>query len=278
MRLALLENPRSGGGEADDVAGALRARGAEVQSFPLAEADAAIAWGPQRIAVAGGDGSLGCGAEAAASASVPFAVIPVGTANDFARAMEIPSGLDDAARLAVEGSRTRRLELARMGSRPFVNVASVGLAPIAAHKAHGLKRLLGPAAYAVGGIRAGLTAQPVPCRVRCDGEISFAGEAWQATVACSGAFGGGAEVEADPQDGLLDVVVIEAGSRAALARRAYGLRRGTLAAQRGVRTYRAREVELDVPEGTHFNVDGEVVQSGPVAFAVEHDAVEVVVA
>ena len=48
------------------------------------------AWGPERIAVAGGDGTIGSVAELAGRLGVPLAVIPTGTANDFARAHELP--------------------------------------------------------------------------------------------------------------------------------------------------------------------------------------------
>lgn len=277
MRLALLSNPHSGSGAADEVEDALRRHGAEVTMYSLDEVDAAAAAGPERIAVAGGDGSLGCGAAAAARAKVPLAVIPVGTANDFARKMELSDELEEAARVAVLGTRSRSLELARMGSRPFLNVASVGLPPAAAQNARGWKRLLGSGAYALGALRAGFSADPIPCSVICDSETIFEGDAWQVTVACTGAFGAGSEVEADPTDGKLDVVVFAAGARAALALRAYGLRRGTVGAQRGVLDRRALRVELEVPDATLFNVDGEVTESGPVAFEAEDGAVELVV-
>jgi diacylglycerol kinase (ATP) len=156
-------------------------------------------------------------------------------------------------------------------------VASVGLAPVAARAATGLKRRLGPLAYAVGAVRAGFATSPLRCRVRCDGDEVFAGRAWQLTVACSGAFGAGASVDADPADGKLDVVAIEATSRLALVRRAYGLRAGRLESQPAVATGRGSEVSVDVPEGTSFNVDGEIVEAGPSRFAIEPAAFEVVV-
>jgi len=271
MRLALLANPRSGRGRATDVEGLLRDHGADVRRFALDERDHAVAWSPERIAVAGGDGSIGAAAEAAATAAVPLAVVPVGTANDFARAFGLPLDLPDACRLAVTGHTTRRPELAWVGERPFVNAASVGLAPTAARSAHGLKGLLGSVAYSVGALHAGVAAHPVACRVRCDGDSLFQGAAWQVTVAATGAFGGGSAVDADPHDGRLDVVVIEAGSRARLVVHAYGLRAGKLEAQRGVLSARAREVGVDT-EARAFNVDGEVVDVKDARFRAQAQA------
>jgi diacylglycerol kinase (ATP) len=275
-RIALLANPRSGGGEAPDVAATLRSLGAEVEEFEISQHGEAARAGADRIVVAGGDGSIGCAAEAAAGAGVPLAVIPVGTANDFARFLGLPDDAAEACRLALEGERTRRLDLACMEDRPFVNVASAGLAPVAAREASGLKSALGPLAYAVGALRAAATASPVRCRVVCDGDEVFAGDAWQVTVANTGAFGGGATLDADPADGALDVVAIEATSRTALALRGYGLRAGRVEAQRGVASARGREVSVETPAGTDYNVDGEIVDAGPSAFEVEPGAFEVV--
>jgi diacylglycerol kinase (ATP) len=276
-RVALLANPGSGSGDAERVENGLRELGARVSVISPDDGAAAAEAGADRIVVASGDGSIGCAAAAASRAGIPLGVIPVGTANDFARALELPNELVPACRLAVAGERTQSLELGRMGERPFVNVASLGLPPAAARRARGTKRLLGAAAYALGALRAGLSAGPVTCTVRCDGTELFAGEAWQATVACTGAFGGGAEVVADPRDGRLNVVVVEAGSRAALVMRAYGLRLGTLESQRGVCSSRAQRVDVEAPEGTSYNVDGEVVDAGPSAFTVQASAFEVVV-
>ena len=76
-----------------------------------------------------------------------------------------------------------------MGARPFVNVASGGLAAVAARRAHPLKKRLRQLAYLWGAVRAGAVLGPVGCRVRCDGRELFRDEAWQVIVACSGAFG-----------------------------------------------------------------------------------------
>lgn len=275
--IALLANPDSGQGEAEEVAGAMRELGATVSVFALDEVDAAVEAGPRRLVVAGGDGSLGCVAAPAARAGIPLAVVPTGTANDFARALEIPLDMEDAVRLAVRGTGTRRLDLARMGKRPFLNVASLGLSPAAAEHASGLKAKLGALAYAVGALRAGIEADAIECGVRCDGEELFAGEAWQVSVACTGAFGGGSSVEADPTDGRLDVVVIEAEARSRLVRHAYGLRAGEVEEQPGVHSRRCRVAEVELPGPTGFNVDGELVEAGSARFTVEPGAVEVVV-
>jgi diacylglycerol kinase (ATP) len=275
--IALLANPDSGSGEAEKVAECLRKHGLEVKEFTLDAADEAAASEPDGMVVAGGDGSLACVAAPAARSGIRLCVIPTGTANDFARELEIPFDTAEACELAAMGVRTRRLDVGRMGNRPFMNVASLGLPPAAAEHADGLKETLGPLAYAVGAARAGLNEQPTTCTVRCDGKEIHTGEAWQVTVACSGAFGGGSSIETDLADGKLDVIVIESGSRLKLAHHAYGLRRGGIGEQEGVTKVRCSEAEVVLDGIEPWNVDGELVEAGTSAFRVDPDAVEVVV-
>jgi diacylglycerol kinase family enzyme len=275
--LALLANPDSGSGEAGEVERLLRERGLPVSRFDLDRTDDAVAAGPERIVVAGGDGSVGPAADAAARAGVPVGVVPTGTANDFARALELPEDLAEATELAATGGRTVTLDLGRCDGRAFVNAASAGLSPVAARQAHGLKRLLGPLAYTVGALRAGLFADPVTVRVIADGETVFDGRAWQVIVALTGAFGGGAEVEADPADGRFDVVAIEAGSRLRLVQHGYGMRAGGIEDQAGVHTASAGRIAVQTNGGPGFNVDGELIDERRLEFALESRAFEVVI-
>ena len=283
MRLALLANPDSGSGEAQAVERELKARSAELASFGLDRRAAIAAWRPARIAVAGGDGSIGRAAETAAELGVPLAVIPVGTANDFARALGLPQDRQAAIEIALKSTRSKSVDLAyavdldgAAAPRPFVNAASTGLSPAAARHAGALKRPLGPLAYAVGALRAGLGARPVFSRVRVDDTELYSGEAWQVTVASSGAFGGGAEVEADPRDGLLDAVVIEAGSRARLLVHAYGLRTGTVEGRADVHRAAGRAIQVRT-DGHGFNVDGELIEARGLRFWVRARAFAVAV-
>ncbi|UJA21540.1 hypothetical protein HJD18_15850 [Thermoleophilia bacterium SCSIO 60948] len=276
-KIALICNTASGRGQGEGVSDRLRSHGAEVETFQIDETADAIRFGPDRLVVAGGDGSIAPSAQAAGRAGVPIAVVPVGTANDFARAHELPRKFEEACELAATGERSEPLEIGWMDDRPFVNVASIGLSPAAAREAVGMKKVLGPVAYGVGAIRAGVRGHPVSCELVCDGEEIFAGEAWQVTIACSGAFGGGSSVDADPSDGRLDAVAIPAGSRVRLARRAFGMRTGRIGLQQGVETTRCKHVHLDVAGWANFNVDGELVRSRSCEFRVRDDFFRLIV-
>lgn len=297
MRLALIANPRSGTApDPSELERRLTADGAQISMTPIdklnpdggdldngAVADAARALSngraPDRIVVAGGDGSIGLCARLAQELGVALAVVPVGTANDFARAHDLPLDVDEACALAREPSAaTRRADLAEVGKRPFVNAASAGLSVIAAREARPHKARLGPLAYAVGALKAGVSASPLRCRVVCDGEERYAGKAWQVVVGVTGAFGGGSEIGvSSAQDGQLDVAVIPAGSRIGLVRRAYGMRAGRLTAQDDVTHLRAATVELELDGKPQFNIDGELCGCHPPRFVQRPRGFELIV-
>jgi YegS/Rv2252/BmrU family lipid kinase len=266
MRVHLICNPGSGSApDVDGTADRLRELGAEVVDGEDVD----------RVVVVGGDGTIAPGAELAARLGVPLAVVPAGTANDFARAHGLPEDVGEALGLAARrDAPTRELELAAMADRPFVNVASAGLAPAAAERAAPLKKALGPVAYSAGGAMAGALEDPIAVTATVDGERAYDGEAWQVMVASSGAFGGGSRTGgADPRDGRLDLVVVTGTGRAALPKIAVAMRRGTLAQLEEVVHVRGTELVVDVPAGTAFNVDGEVVENdGPVRFSVRPGA------
>ncbi|MCW3017092.1 MAG: diacylglycerol kinase catalytic region [Solirubrobacterales bacterium] len=262
MRMLLIANPASGSGvDADTMSSRLKKLGADPVLVPAKDLGGRHPVGPgadgaQRVVAAGGDGTLGPAAELAARLDVPLAVVPTGTANDLARALGLPlDDLDAALTLAVTGTRTRLVDLAHAGPTPFLNAASAGLSVHATQRAEPLKRPLGPLAYAAGALHAGLRATPVGVRVGVDDEPVYVGAAWQVIVAGTGAFGGGSEFdEAEP--GALDVAVLTGGPRLGLVRRAYGMRKGGLAAQPGVLHARGSTVTVAGPR--RFNVDGDV--------------------
>ena len=261
MRIALVVNEGSGGGtDAAALEAALQAEGAEVRVHRFDELDDVDLEGVDRLVVAAGDGGVGPAAARAAQAGISFAVLPSGTANDFAGFLDLPDAPEDAARLAADpGARLRTLDVGRSGQIAFLNAAACGLSVAAAENAGPFKKALGAAAYAVGAIKAGASEDACTYRVVIDGEEVFDGEAWQVIVSGTGAFGNGSEIEpADPSDGRLDVTVLHGGSRAALPLRAWGMKQGGLTEQEGVDHFRGREVVVEGADS--WNVDGELCE------------------
>jgi YegS/Rv2252/BmrU family lipid kinase len=155
----------------------------------------------------GGDGPL-------------VALLPAGTGNDLARALGMPPD-PVAAAGELADARPRSLDLLDCGPRRAANGVNAGFAAAATDTLpRALKKVLGPAAYVVGGVRAGINPPTWPARVEVDGKV-VEGEALAVVVGNGGSFGGGRWLipDADVGDGLLDVLVVPAAvSKARLAR------------------------------------------------------------
>jgi hypothetical protein len=130
----LFYNPKSGGGKAEKfhLAEEARARGIEPIELKLGTdleqlVRGAVADGADALAMAGGDGSQAVVAMVAAEQDLPYACIPAGTRNHFA--LDLGVDRDDVvgALDAFVGGRERRVDLAEVNGRVFVNNVSIGL-------------------------------------------------------------------------------------------------------------------------------------------------------
>ncbi|MDP8967835.1 MAG: hypothetical protein M3N04_04475, partial [Actinomycetota bacterium] len=174
---------------------------------------------------------------------------------------------------------TRHAELGIAGERPFVNASAAGLSVVAAHAAKPHKPRLGTLAYAIGAIKAGITAAPLRCAVSCDGERWYDGRAWQVIVGVTGAFGAGSELgDTSAHDERLDVAVVPAGSRVGLVRRALAMRMGRLTQQSDVAHGRAAVIDIALAGQPAFNVDGETCRCEPARFTLHPGGFDVVTA
>ena len=210
-----------------EALGLLRGRFGRVPVYPASDPGdaetltAELAAEVDVLMVFGGDGTVH---EVANGLPVPagpvIALLPGGTGNDLARAIGIPPD-PVAAATELAGARPRSLDLLDCGPRRAANGVNAGFAAAATEVlSPRVKRLLGPAAYLAGGVRAGVNPPTWPARVEVDGRV-VEGEALAVVVGNGGSFGGGRWLipDADVGDGLLDVLVVPAAvSKARLAR------------------------------------------------------------
>ncbi len=119
----------------DEVAGALRAAGIEgrIERAPATElakrAADAVKAGAELVIAGGGDGTVSGIAGALAGSKTKLGILPLGTLNHFARDLGVPFDLAEAARTIAKG-RARRVDLAEVNGRIFVNNAAIGLYPL----------------------------------------------------------------------------------------------------------------------------------------------------
>ena len=219
----------------------------------------------RRLVVAGGDGSLHLVVrrlhERGELADVELALVPLGTGNDLARALGIPFDPGAAGALAATGQARPLDLLVDDEGRASVNAVHVGVGADAAQAAAGLKPRLGPVAYPLGALAAGLRTVGWHVRVEVDDRVVADGSqrVLMAAVGNGPGVGGGTALlpYAVPDDGLLDVMVSLATGP--LARLAFGtaLRDGTHPESDQVRYDRGRTVRVSggpVP----LNEDGEI--------------------
>ncbi len=223
-----LVNPASGGGAAPGavvpVARLLRDAGATVDVTyspgPRAMAvlvDAAVARGDVVVSV-GGDGMLSSLAGAVSAADGTLAVLPAGRGNDFARMLGLPDDAEGQARLLLEGG-VRRVDLVSYRGRRVAGSVYAGVdarASVLVDRAHRLPKRV---QYPYAALRSLATYRPARFRVSVDGVVGEYAAA-NVVVANSAYYGKGMKIAPDAavDDGLLDVVVIEAASRLALMR------------------------------------------------------------
>ena len=109
----------------------------------------AIARRPPMLIVGGGDGTLSCAVDELVGTDTVFAVLPLGTANSFARSLEIPLDLDGAIQAIAEG-KPRRIDLGMIDDDYYCNCAAIGLSTkIGGHIPPLLKKTLGRFGYLI---------------------------------------------------------------------------------------------------------------------------------
>ncbi len=167
------------------------------------------------VVAAGGDGTVnevaGGMLSAAVSPGTALAVIPYGTANDFATGMGLLKGNPlKSLSLAAEGVATP-IDIGKVNDRIFVNVTSGGFgAEVTANTPPRLKKALGGAAYSLMGVVTAAKMNPYECHFAGADGVDHQASLLLMAVGNGRQCGGGYEVtpQARLNDGLLDVVVV----------------------------------------------------------------------
>jgi diacylglycerol kinase (ATP) len=273
LRLVETELRRSGVEEVDvhRVDGGTQLPGA------LAEAVGAE---PDLVVVGGGDGTVGCAAAMLAHTRATLGVLPLGTANDFARTLEIPSALPAAVDTLLSG-KVVDIDLGRVNGSVFLNVASLGLSVgVTRRLTPRLKRRLGQLAYPAATLAAYRHHRPFAARLELgDGSVLELDDLMQVAVGNGRHYGGGLTVSpsASIDDHLLDVYAIEKGRLRDHVSVARLLRSGHLIEHERVHHLTTRSLRVVTDEPLDVNLDGELAATTPAAFEVDRNALHVVV-
>ncbi|MDP9415063.1 MAG: YegS/Rv2252/BmrU family lipid kinase [Pseudomonadota bacterium] len=237
----------------------------------------AIAEGAPMVIVGGGDGSLSGTVDDVVDRECVFALLPLGTANSFARTLGIPLDLDGAVRTIANGKR-RRIDLGIVNGDYFANCAAMGLSPMIGDTVpHKLKRYLGRFGYLVWAIWCLVRFRPFKLTVD-NGQEKRTIWATEVRIA-NGPYHGGVELveEAEVDSGELVVQAVTGRSVSRLiwdwVAKFFKLPARGAAAEE----FYGKRLLVDTKPRLKISIDGEVLTKTPAVVEVAQRAIEVVV-
>lgn len=289
MRLAVVVNPLSGRQHGDRVAGeaaALLGRAGHtvvvVPGQTAAERRAALGLELESglvdgVVVVGGDGALHGVLDALAGTGVPVGLVPAGTGNDVARTLDLPLRSVHAAVDVVHAGRTRSIDLMDVGGTLVASVVASGFDSKVNERANALRWPHGRLRYLRAVAQELRVFEPLPFELELDG-VPLSTEAMLVAVGNGESFGGGLRIcaDAEPDDGLLDVVVIKPVSKAELLKVFPQLPSGRHVDHPAFERHRVRRVRVASPGVVAYG-DGERLGPLPLTAAVRPGALDVFV-
>ncbi|HVS45189.1 MAG TPA: diacylglycerol kinase family protein [Verrucomicrobiae bacterium] len=226
------------------------------------------------IVVGGGDGSIAAILPSVLEAGLPIAVLPYGTANDFARTLDLPKDVDAVCAM-LTASHTRRIDVGRIGERYFINTVAGGLpAQAASRLTADLKHKLG--------MFAAISLIPTLLRTRRATYVTVRGESIEFQAHCTallignGRYTGGVPVRYENMDdGRLHLTICRAQSLPELMSVALSALLGRLPADWNVIERTSPWFEIETARSFDLAVDGDVVARAPARASVLPGALEV---
>lgn len=237
-------------------------------------ARAAIVGGADVVVAMGGDGTVNEVARALIGTSVALGVVPCGSGDGLARGLGLPTDRRAALEVAFAGE-TRRIDIGYANDQPFLNVAGIGF-DAEVGRLFASRKTRGPLGYIVMSAKHVWTYASAHYDVQFD-DVRRTGPMFLVGFANSAEYGNGAILapEADVQDGVLDVLIVKAGSawgQMWRARRLYW-RPGAPAA--GMERLKTRTARIS-GDRLMYHLDGEPFETtGSIEIRVERQALVV---
>jgi YegS/Rv2252/BmrU family lipid kinase len=237
----------------------------------------ALANGAPMIIVGGGDGSLSRTVDELVGSDAVFALLPLGTANSFARTLNVPLDLEGAIDVIAHGE-VRRIDLGMINGDYFVNAASIGLSPMIGDTVpHNLKRYLGRIGYLLWALQCAIHFRPF---VLILGDGANERRLWSTEVRIlNGPYHGGVELSdrADVESGELVIQAVVGKSRLGLALDWYAKFFKLRDRNAHTEEFRGVAFTLDTRPRHRISIDGEVLARTPVEVRVAKKAINVAV-
>jgi lipid kinase YegS len=214
------------------------------------------------IIAAGGDGTINQVVNGIVRAGAPhpkLAIVPLGTANDFAKGLLLPQDVREAVAMAVHGNASP-VDVAAVNKRYFINVSTGGFGPdITEESSTKLKRRFGKLAYLFTAVRKLTHLEPYHATFGADGKTVYDGPFFFFAVGNARQTGGGTPVtpHADFSDAQLDLAVFTGDKRRDFLALLPELRAGKHPHEPDVLYLKARDIRVTGKDAFAVNADGE---------------------
>lgn len=237
----------------------------------------AIKSGHKLIVVCAGDGGQTAVVGEFAHKDAVLGVIPGGTGNSFAQTLGIEPTLEAGVDAIVNGKVTR-VDLGRVNGRYFANFSTIGLtAIVGATTPQLLKKVAGPAAYAITAVKPLLTEKPFSAKVKA-GKKKFKLRTFQIVVANGRYFGDKPLLpDASITDGKLSFFTTKGLSHLDLLRMYMAVVKGTQTELPDAKYFNAKKIRVSTPKRRMVSIDGNFGGYTPAKFSIERNALSVMV-
>jgi diacylglycerol kinase (ATP) len=221
-----------------------------------------IVHGCERLVVAGGDGIINLAIQILAGSKTILGIIPTGSGNDFARALNLPLGIREATITAL--SDPSSLDLLKVGERWVASVLTFGFSADVNTRANGMKRPKGPSRYTLATLLSLPDLRSRPVHMVIDGKDHHF-DLTLGTVANTSDFGGGMQIapEADPTDGICNLTLVTDIGKLELLRFFRRVFDGSHMNHPKVQSLSGREIFF-MTEGFELWGDGERIGTSPI--------------
>ena len=228
------------------------------------------------VIVGGGDGSLSSNVDHFVGKDTVFAILPLGTANSFAKTLGMDTDLDAAVDVIAHGQR-KRIDLGVIDGDYFVNAAALGLSPLIADTVpHKLKKYLGMVGYLIWAARVAFLFRPFRLRITLDDGTMVKTWATEARIA-NGTHHGGVELVEDQSLDSGDIVI-----QAVTGKSLWGLAWSWFSTLFKLRhraqtttEWRGQKLRLEARPRQKISIDGEIAARTPVTVEVADAAIDV---
>ncbi len=245
-------------------------------------ARAAARRGVDLLVAAGGDGTVNQVVNGLVRSGTPqlpaLGIIPLGTANDFAKGLHLPLTVREAVEVAVQGEAVT-IDVPRVNGRCFINVSTGGFGPdITEAASTKAKQRFGKFAYLFTALRKLADLQPARAAFHADGRVVYDGPFFFFAVGNARHTGGGTPVtpRADYSDARLDLAIFTGRKRREFLSLLPDLRSGKHPQDPDVLYLKASDIRVHAVEGFAVNTDGEPLKGESFHYALPGDRITVI--